>query len=101
MIYTITLIEQLEPNKDHIIDTGEIQCAGFRTTKADAEKEIKDEADFLYAKKFNYLLIEELPEGICTNPNRRWLYHYDPTTHSYKETAEPACMRRIYNFALR
>ena len=94
-MYFITQIEYNEKTGELIND-----CRGYFSSFEDAENVVINNITDLYESCFNYVVIENIPEGLYkTDLNPHW-YKYNSETDKYDKTTEPKFANNYYGFAL-
>jgi len=80
------------------------RCFGYFSNKETALKAVNNNWGDMEECIYNYLVIEELPEGIHpTPPNLRSYGHeiwFNWENDKWTPTERPACLRGIFGFAL-
>ena len=90
-------ITQVEPQKDGTFIT---QCRGYFSDFDDAEYRVVNNITDFWETCFDYIVIEEVPEGLYQHdPFPRW-YLYNRETGKYEETTEPEFAKKYVGFAL-
>lgn len=94
-MYFITQIEYNEKTDELIND-----CRGYFSSFKDAENVVVNNITDLYESCFNYVVIENIPEGLYQyDIFPRW-YLYNKETGKYEETSEPEFTKNYVGFAL-
>ena len=76
------------------------RCFGFYQVFEDAERATKENWRDINETIYNYVVIEEMNEGIHPYAQQRWFYKFDYDKRLYYAIIEPEEARRCCNFAL-
>ncbi len=68
VIYTITSVRP---------ESKDTRCWTWFSTLEEAQRIVENVSDYFNNKVYNYLVIEEVPEGNITKAYREWWYEWD------------------------
>lgn len=94
-MYFITQIEYNEKTGELIND-----CRGYFSSFKDAENVVINNITDLYESCFNYVVIENIREGLYQYDLFPHWYLYNKETGKYEETSEPEFTKNHVGFAL-
>ena len=99
-MFFITCLQRLQLNKDKLPDLGDVRVAGYFSTLEQAELVISRNDCDIHEDFYDYIIIEEIGEGLCRPSGKRKFYWYDKSRNGYFEISEPEGFEHYSNFAL-
>ena len=97
-MYFITIFEDLDDNGM----TNQCRCIGWKKTFIEANKTVSGNWGDIFDNKYNYAIIEYIPDGInqIAKRLRRSFYKFDYDEKMYMIIEEPYQLANIRNFAM-
>lgn len=90
-------ITQVEPQKDGTFIT---QCRGYFSNFDDAEYRVVNNITDFWETCFDYIVIENTPEGLYQSPLAVAWYKYNKELDKYQKINPPQFAKNISGFAL-
>ena len=98
-IYTITGMTNLQKGVDDFPDFGDTRIFGYYTSKEHAFESTKHNALDIHETIYDYVIIEEVEEGLYQPSDERWFFHYIGND-TYEEISEPDFMKHFCGISI-
>ena len=99
-IYTIMTMEKLKVDKNDFPKFGNSRIVGWYQYKEDAFKVVKENICDINETIYDYVLIEEIEEGLNNPALNRWFFKYNNDTKTYIQIDEPKKYKHYCGFTI-
>jgi len=79
---------------------GGVRTFGFYSTFEEADKAVRENRCDLSEYTYNYAVIEEVPEGIHSFAQNRWVYKFNDSKKTFEPIDEPEEIKHFSNFSM-
>lgn len=99
-IYTITVLEKLGVDDKGLPDCGIERVVGYYADKEIAIDSVKNNTCDIFECLYQYVLVEEVKEGLYNPADKRWLFQYNFDKDVYEKIDEPEWMKKFTGFSI-
>jgi len=99
MIYTVTVIQTIKlDHQTNLPDFGDRRCVGYFNDLLGAQLAIKWNGEKLHDGMYNYVIVEEMREGLFRADTKRYIYQWIDS--NFVEIDEMDIIKNLSNFGI-
>lgn len=73
---------------------------GYYHTYEEAEEDVFANNLDIHEHYYNYMVIEQIEEGLYRHPLGEWFFEWDENSNKYIKTLKPLCLSHYVNFSI-